>query len=170
VNGARDPVLGVETGSAFAALTRATIDSIGLPKAGQDATGTYWRVDSLRFGDVVVRGLLVRDIAPSDHTIDGILGLGVFANVLLTIDYPAARLTLERGALPSPDQKTVLPTYLVGPFNAVDLSVAGRTMRSVIDTRGSSAFGLTPAAGDSLPFVAPPVVVGRAGGAAIPMT
>ena len=162
--------LGIETGAAFAALTRATLDSLQLKSNHSDEVGEIYTLPSVEMGECVVRGLEVRDAAPVDRSIDGFLGLGVFPSLLLTIDYPGSRLVLERGTLPAPDGQSVFATTRVGPFFAVALDVAGRRLPAVIDTRGSSAFGFTPAVGESLRFVAPPVLVGQARGAAIPLT
>ena len=162
--------MGIETGAAFIGLTRAALDSLRRSPSRVDAAGNIYALDSLGVAGVMFRGLEVRDAAPADPRIDGFLGLGAFESLLLTIDYPGQRVVLEHGGLPAPDGRTVLATQRVGPFFAVEVDLAGRRLPAVIDTRGSSAFGVTPAVGESLRFRAPPVVVGQARGAAIPVT
>jgi serine protease Do len=162
--------LGVETGAAFAALTKSTIDSLHLAPVRTDDMSPIYALDSLALGPARVLGLPVRDVAPADPAIDGILGLGVFESLLLTVDYPAERVILERGTLPAPNGASVLATSRVGPFFAVQLDAAGTPVTAVIDTRSSGSFGFTPAGAGHLRFAAPPVVAGQARGAAIPVT
>jgi hypothetical protein len=162
--------LGIETGAAFVGLTRATLDSLHVTPVRHDESGEVDSLGTLTVGGATFRGVLARDVAPVDPRIDGFLGLGAFESVLLTIDYPARRVLLERGTLPAPDGRGVFAATRIGPFFAVALDMAGRRIDAVIDTRGSSAFGVTPAIGDSLRFNAPPVLIGQARGAAIPLS
>ncbi len=162
--------LGIETGAAFVALTRVALDSLHLQPSRHDEAGDVYAVSAITTGGATFRGVEVRDAAPVDTRIDGFLGLGAFQDLLLTLDYPHERVVLERGALPAPDGQHVFAAAHAGPFVALDLDVAGRSVRAVLDTRGASAFGVTPDAGAALSFAAPPVVVGQARGAAIPVT
>lgn len=56
--------------------------------------------------------LLVRDLPQrpdgSGPEIDGVLGIGLFQDHLLTLDYPARRVRIEKGELPPADGREVL--------------------------------------------------------------
>ncbi len=98
---------------------------------------------------------------------DGLLGLNAFADLLVTLDYPAATLRLANGSLPEADGREVLRLTRAGPFWSVELDLAGRQVPAILDTQASSAFAVTPAVAESLPFADPPAVVGRARGPSI---
>ena len=94
----------------------------------------------------------------------------MYQDLLLTIDYPNARLELSRDSLPTSNGGTILPLERIDDFWGVPLSIAGHDAVAVLDTRSVTAFSVSPGSADSLPFEAPPVVIGRAGGAGIATT
>lgn len=97
----------------------ALVSELGLPVIGdaRAADGTLKntrrvdlvRIDSLRVGDATFRGLVAASVAmkrpppapdaPPPIERQGILGFGLFQDVLLTIDYPNSQLVIRRGAL-----------------------------------------------------------------------
>jgi hypothetical protein len=64
--------------------------------------------------------------------LDGVAGLGLFGGALVTIDYGKATLTVEPGALPEPDGRTIFAYE--GPLPVLKLSVEGRTLDAHLDT------------------------------------
>lgn len=74
---------------------------------------------------------------PDAHR-DGTLGIAVFRDVLLTLDYPHDRLGISDGALPPPNGHDIIP-YTTGS-NADDntptvkIQLAGQTMSAQLDT------------------------------------
>ncbi len=98
---------------------------------------------------------------------DGLLGLNAFADLLVTLDYPAATLRMATGSLPEADGREVLRLTRAGPFWSVELDLAGQQVAAILDTQASSAFAVTQAVAESLPFADPPPVVGRARGPSI---
>jgi hypothetical protein len=102
--------------------------------------------------------------------VDGILGLPAYHDLLLTLDYPRRRVRFERDSLATPDGVTILPLSHVGPFWAIPVTYAGHELRTIIDTRSETAFGLDPSVEAMLPWKSPPVIAGQVGGAGIPTT
>jgi len=149
---------GIETGARFVALAPRVAERLRL--AGEE----------FRLRDIVIGGATFVDLPAArarfaDERIDGILGLSLYEDLLLTVDFPARKLRFERGSLSPGDG---LPLTRAGPFWAVPVEVAGKKLRAILDTRGSGTLGVTPRVAEQLSFAAPPVVVGTARGAAIP--
>jgi predicted aspartyl protease len=166
VNGRGPLRLLVETGSPITILTLRAARRIGLaPDSGMNRR--LVRLDSVDVGQARLTGFnaLVFDRLPGP--VDGLLGLNAFADLLLTIDYPAGVLRLSNDSLPAPDGREVLRASRAGPFWSVELEVAGRRMPAVLDTQASSGFAVTPVMADSLRFATPPAVVGRARGPSV---
>jgi hypothetical protein len=118
-------------------------------------------------GEALVRGLEVgRNDAFARLGVDGVLGLDAYKDLLLTVDYPRARMVLSRGALPAPDGREVLRAVPVGPYVGVELTVGEVREVGVIDTQGGVGFQALPevaarfAFGDSLRVVGRAVVGG----------
>lgn len=143
---------------------------------GGDGTGRpgrampVYRLDSLELAGLRAEGVRVlsRDynppaaVAARGGRIDGILGIDLFAELLLTIDYPAQRLRLERGALPEPDGREVLALEPNSPVPAFTIELAGTTQHAYIDTGAMGPASLPGALADALPLLGEPRVVGRA--------
>jgi hypothetical protein len=148
---------GIETGARFVALAPRVAEKLGL--AGEE----------FRLREIVIGGATFLDLPAArarfaDERIDGILGLPLYQDLLLTLDFPAAKVRFERGSLPPADS---LPLTRAGPFWAVPVDVGGKKLRAILDTRGSGTLGVTPTLSEQLSFAAPPVAVGTARGAAI---
>jgi hypothetical protein len=155
--------LAVETGSPNVRITSAAVRDLGLREAGMEHGDPVFRLDSLRIGGILVRGLAVaRGDEVARLGVDGVLGLDAYADYLLTLDYPGARLALSRDTLPEPDGREVLRAVRVGPFVGVALDVGGIEELGVVDTQGGIGFQAVPEVADRLVFESPLQVVGRA--------
>jgi hypothetical protein len=119
-------------------------------------------VDSLRIGDVVFRGQPMI-VAPDFLTgVDGLLGLPLYSQLLLTVDYPARRVELARGSLPPLDGREVLPMLDLNRLTGIAIAIGGKRFDGLIDTQGGTDIQAPPEVGAVISFVAPPVVVGQA--------
>jgi len=154
---------GIETGARFVAIAPRIAEQTGLE-------GETFRVKEIAIGDAKFLDLPAARARFADDRIDGILGLPLYEDLLLTVDFPGKKVRFERGALPAADGKTLLPMTRAGPFWAVPIQVANTPFQAILDTRGSGTLGVSPAIGGTLAFAAPPVVVGVGRGAAIPET
>lgn len=123
------------------------------------------KLDEVRLGDAIFKGLA----APSrdynrgrpDH-IDGILGINLFQDHLLTLDYPAKELRLAPGELPEADGNTILNLAEGQAVPALEIEVAGQKILCHIDSGNMGGLILPTALAEKLPLVGEPVVVGRA--------
>jgi predicted aspartyl protease len=76
------------------------------------------------------------------HEVDGILGFPLFANILLTIDYPQQTIFLKKGRLP-PKGKEIFDYDLINHKPYLPIPWKGTTVPALIDT-GSSFFLTMP--------------------------
>lgn len=190
IDGAGPWSLILDTGASVASVAPRVADALHLVRGrfGHDdhgvalggAAGTEVRVrNAVRLGEVRVGALVLRDLDAllldvsgfervAGVRIDGILPITAFHDVLLTLDGPANRVTVERGELPPADGADVLP--LDGralPHVTIDLC---GTPCSVLLDSGSTEFVAVPEArASALRFRSPPVVTGRSGTIAGPV-
>lgn len=178
----RGPVLAVvDTGAAVTVVSRRLAETLGADRVdraeGQgvrDAHGRAVEVAAvvrdlvLGVGGTEFDGLdaVVLDLAASrehlDPAVDAILGIGVFADVVLTLDYPGRRLRLEAASLPSVDGRDVLALrWLPGNLPAVDASVASGTHRLLVDSGSSFALTVPPGAASAFAVAPGSVRSGR---------
>ena len=162
VNGRGPYVFAIETGAPVIVLTDKLAADLHLATSAAPSSGhELIRLDSLRVGDLVLRDVPAATGPEYLPGVDGLLGLTAYADLVLTIDYPARRVAFARRALPAPNGRDVLPTVALGPFIGVTFDVGNRHQPAVLDTQSSSAIDCAPDVADSLRFVSAPVVTGR---------
>lgn len=141
---------------------------------GVESTIDLVRVPQLRIGELTITNvdLAVRDLAalPFPVPISGVLGLELFAEGLLTLDYPARRVAFAPGRLEPADGRERLAT-LPGPVPAIELDLGAERFAAHLDS-GNSVPGLSlpPELAARLDYLAPPAPSGRraqAGGQAL---
>lgn len=119
-------------------------------------------VGSLRFTDVTAGSRNYRK-SPRPLNIDGILGLSVLEEYLVTLDYPAKLLRLEKGELPRADGAEILDYKSKGGIPLLELTVGDRKIDAHLDSGNMvGAFVLPTAFTETLTRASEPVVVGRA--------
>ena len=169
VNGKGPYRFGIETGAPFVAIRERVAGNLRLHAVASGEVPLYVldsiSLPGLAFAHVPAIGTPFRD-----PNIDGVLGLNAFDALLLTLDYPSRRVTLARGALPPADGKTILPAERVAFGYGIALDIAGYKTDAFIDTRSETTLSLSPAMARRVPFEAPPVVTGKAAGAAFAPT
>jgi hypothetical protein len=153
----------VETGSNAIDLSQRLIDSLHLQRSGGSDSAPTYHLDRIAIGEARFEDMTVSVAPAAVGSVDGVLGLPFFANVLLTIDYPEQRLRLDRDSLPDSDGQDVLPIRR-GLFWELPISIAGRDTIAILDTQNSGTIGMPPALADLLPFDGGLAVVGRARG------
>ena len=110
------------------------------------------QVESLYMGSAEFRGFaaLVMEVGQLSDAlgthIDGVLGLPLFADCLLTLDYPSGLVWLTRGELDPVDQREVLALNSDG-VGEIDAPLGDRTVTFKIDSGFSREIGL-PTPGD----------------------
>jgi hypothetical protein len=163
VNGRGPYTFLIETGARLVGVSPEIADSLHLRRiGGPDDYPEYW-VDEITLGAAAFRKLPASAFSLSMKGIDGVLGLPLYQDVLLTLDYPHGKLRLERGQLPEPDQREVLPLSRVGDFWGLPFAIGGRQLVGVLDTQAPNGLGLAPSTAAQLPFHGELEVIGKAG-------
>ena len=140
---------------------------------GSDGTGRPGRqMDMHQLSSIEFAGMKFEDVrvlsrdyntrgAPVRGLIDGILGFGLFKDVLVTIDYSNRKLIVEKGSLPEPDGKTVLSTNQ-NNVPGIELSIAGNKHSAHLDTGAMGWISVSNEVAETLKFVDEPVTIGQA--------
>lgn len=117
--------------------------------SGQTQTRKSYRVDSLELGGVKFTGLQMGELSQlpgREGELDGIIGVHLFGNHLLTLDYANKRMALSRESLP----ETAI-SYAAGPGPiSLPLTIGAETLPTHLDTGNSVA-----------PFIVPKAVADR---------
>ncbi|MFN0136392.1 MAG: aspartyl protease family protein [Phycisphaerae bacterium] len=146
-----------------------TSDSVG--PLGQERQMNRYRLDTLSIGKLAFTGLVMsgRDYnaefkSPGLRPIHGILGFHLFSEYLLTIDYPARKITIAKGELPKPDGKHIVPLVSDDEDPEIEIRLGEQTITALLDT-GAQGYVLVPGSlAEKLKFAAAPVVRGRENG------
>ncbi|MCC6578828.1 MAG: aspartyl protease family protein [Phycisphaeraceae bacterium] len=131
---------GAVTGSTFVQSANGAVTSV-----------QYVRIDALKVGDAVFEQLdakvlkLPSAYRDSDLAIDGLLGLRVFHDMLLTVDYPARRLILDpAGELNPADPQVIRFQLQDGQHLLLPAAIGDQPLRLMLDTGTSMGLLLLP--------------------------
>jgi CubicO group peptidase (beta-lactamase class C family) len=97
---------------------------------------------------------------PDGSTADGILGFGLFAECLLTLDYPGAAVRIARGEVAAGADAVAFTLDRGVP--TIPITVAGRAFDAHVDSGFRGGLSLPESASARLPLAGPLAVVGRA--------
>jgi hypothetical protein len=177
VNGRGPYRLGVDTGAAgYLRVSPALAEALGLQPVGEARAGDpsgrnpiripIYQVESLSFGGLTFTGISTTplpQLGPRTPQVDGIIGIGFFEHLLLTIDYGALRLSAGPGALPPANGRDVVEITFDRGLISVPLRI-GETRHDVHLDTGNTAqpLFLSAAAAAALPTRGEPRIVGRA--------
>jgi hypothetical protein len=178
VNGKGPFVFGIDTGAQGGArIDSSLLEKLALKPSGQvqatDGSGRNPQmaemvtlesveIGGLRFADVTAGSRNYRK-SPRPLNVDGILGLSVFAEYLVTLDFPAKVLRIEKGELPKADGAEILDYKSKGGIPLLELSVGSTKIDAHLDSGNAiGAFVLPTAFAEKLTRASEPVVVGRA--------
>src|SRR2546423_928093 len=119
-------------------------------------------IGSLRLTDITVAARDYKN-SPRPLKVDGVLGLNLFADYLVTLDFPAKKLRFDKGELPQSDGAEVLDYKNEAGIAEVELSVGDKKIKAHLDTGNAiGAFVFPTAFAETLNFAGEPRVVGRA--------
>ena len=104
------------------------------------------RIGGAYFGDMVVGA------KEWDEEIDGIIGFNVFANCLLTMDYPKQQLILRHGELPPANGKDVFTYGLDKRSPTLEIVVGTERLNIIVDTGARQALIVTNAIASKFKF------------------
>ena len=95
--------------------------------------------------------------------VDGILGFSLFRDYLLTLDYPAMQLRLQRGALPAANGADILNFEIENRIPVIEVAIGSIRVRAHIDSGNFVAgFILPEEIIEQLQLLSQPVLVGSA--------
>jgi len=127
-----------------------------------------YRLDSLKLGPIEFVGVRVisrdynRHGAAAHGHIDGVLGMGLFEQFLLTIDYPASALSIATGALPKPNGKDILPLVPDAPVPSIQVLLSDNSYEARLDTGAMGGISVSAEIASRLKFIDEPKQVGEA--------
>lgn len=174
VNGQGPYRFGIDTGAAGGArISRSLADKLGLPVVGEamagDPSGKSRRaipiveIGRLAVGDAVFSKVQGGASDFGALGIDGLLGIGLFSESLLTLDYPHRRVRIERGELPPADGKKTLSFEAQQGIPTVSLRLGEVEAKAHIDSGNTREEIVVPAfLASRLKLAAEPVLIGKA--------
>ncbi len=165
INGSGPYRFVVDWGANIFAASPELASKLNLPILGVDSMGNQnAQVTSLAIGDAEFRDLtVVLDPFFSQMDEDGVLGRNIYANLLITLDYPAQRIILEQGSLPAPNGQDLLayqPSEGGAPMLPVEIE--GQRFPVVLDTGAARGLILPAAKAAQFSFMVGPIPGGTA--------
>ncbi|MGH9369032.1 MAG: retropepsin-like aspartic protease [Thermoanaerobaculia bacterium] len=167
----------LDTGAAGTVLGADLVKELELPVVGQVRIGDpinpraiaakQVRIDRLAVGGATFSGMVATSMENSgfqEHLgARGVLGMPVFAELLLTLDFGRSEVRVGRGELPVPDGKQVI-SYHAGHGGTirVPITVGSIALAADLDSGSPRGLSLPSAYMDELPLEGKPVEVGRA--------
>jgi len=176
INGKGPYSLFLDTGAGGTFLDQTLSDELRLPstgtmKIGDPADPNALEVKRDQIGEMRIGGAAFKNFicVASDRSglykpgaPRGVIGIPVFHDVLVTIDYPNKQLVLERGSLPVADDKRVLNMkHEPGGIYSVAISVNGARMDAHVDTGSAGAITMPAELMDKMALRSKPVERGR---------
>ena len=176
INGSGPFKFFLDTGAHDAVLNPDLVDDLKLPVTGSRRIGDpaepegisarTLRIDRLTIGGASFSGVTAvtwegaGNFTPEG--VKGVLGLSLFADLLLTIDYPKRELRIARGELSASEPGVV--AYEAGPHGMVrvPITVGSVSIDADLDTGSPASVSLPKKYADQLPLESAPVQVGRA--------
>ena len=167
LNGAGPYRFVVDWGANLFAMSPQLAVDLGLPILGLDSMGNpNARVDALSIGAAQFHDLTAAlDPFFSQTEEDGVLGRNVYEALLLTLDYPAQLVRLEKGELPQADEKSIFaytPSEGGAPMLAMHLQE--QSFLAVLDTGAARGLILPASKAGEFSFFSGPVSAGEAVG------
>ncbi|MCI0352615.1 MAG: retroviral-like aspartic protease family protein, partial [Acidobacteriales bacterium] len=175
VNGQGPFLFAIDTGASGMArvdsslAAKLKLQTVGKMRAG-DPSGRTTTLDVVMLDSIALGGIQFNNLkaptrdynrSPRLPKIDGVLGFDLFREYLLTLDFPAKRVQLQRGELPQADGAEVLGYESPNGIPVVELGVGSLKVKAHIDTGNSiGGFILPESLVNKLTLASQPVVVG----------
>lgn len=167
----------LDTGAAATVLDQKLADELKLPADGitkigdpSDPVGISAnrdRIDTLEVGGATFsevigvswdRSPLYKEGAPR-----GVLGMPLFKDLLLTVDYPKKQIIVSRGSLPKANKNDVLDyTFSERGLFGIPVKIGSEDMIATLDTGSPGGISFPSEYMEKLPLVDKPKEIGRA--------
>lgn len=141
----------VDSAANVTLLQMRVADELALPVLRPGTSSKLVAVKSMKIGDAQFEDLVVGARA-WDEDIDGVLGFNVFADCLLTMDYPKQRLIMRTGTLPPANGKDIFTYGLDNRSPTLAIDLGGERLNLLIDTGARQSVIVTEAIAAKLSF------------------
>jgi CubicO group peptidase (beta-lactamase class C family) len=137
--------------------------AVGDPSGKNQQTRRLLHADSVDVGPAHFGGVEIgeRPSAMRDGA-DGVIGLSLFASLLVTFDYPHGQFLVNMGSLPAPDGARVHAYTNDHGVPTIEIDVAGQKVKTDLDSGSPAEVSLQLAVAKSLTLAEEPRVVGHA--------
>jgi hypothetical protein len=178
VNGKGPFLFAIDTGAEGGPrLDSSLMEKLGLKSSGQISDGdpsgrSPQMAQTVQLDSIEVGGLGFSGVAgttknyknsPRPLAADGIIGLGLFPDYLVTLDFPAKVLRIARGELPKADGAEILDYQTEHGVPSVDLAVGNTKIKAHLDSGNRIGEFVFPTSFvEKLTQISKPLVVGRA--------
>ncbi len=167
----------LDTGAGGTILDQKLADELKLPTDGQTKIGdpadpqgitaNRNRIDTLEVGGAVFQDVIGvswdRSAIYKDGSPRGVLGMPLFADLLLTVDYPKSRVIIGNGSLPEANGKDVIQyQYSEEHLFGIPLKVGEKNMVATLDTGSPGGLSFPSEYMEKLPLDGKPTEVGKA--------
>lgn len=163
--GTKDPInIIVDTGAGVNVIDRGIAEELGLQKVGEmevlsggvePVAANIVVVPLMRVGDLTIQNaefITLELDAMSLGQFQGVLGMTLFREALLTFDPQNDRITISKGELSAGDPGVVSYHSTLGSGFKIDVEVAGQQITMILDTGSPSSFTFPLALSESLPL------------------
>jgi hypothetical protein len=138
----------------------------GRPGAAAPVRATVTRIDKLELGQAEISGVFavstdMASVWTGKHLPQGLLNAASFPGLLVTLDYPAKRIELQRGELPAVDGRTIFAWDAEGTLPSTPLALNGLKLEVALNLGLASGIDLPEKYSDRLRLTSEPAAVPR---------
>ena len=178
VNGKGPFLFLIDTGAqGMARADSSLVQQLGLSVAGQTTSSDSSAKTQASLSEVRLETLSIANIQFHDVTalsrnyntasylphIDGILGFDLFANYLLTLDYPNKRVRIKRGELPKPDGAQILNFEMIEGNPYIEIGIGNLKAKALVDSGNIRGIDLPSSLVRKLSLTSFPRLIGKGG-------
>lgn len=127
-------------------LGLSAVRRVPISNAGATADYDVVRLASLGVGNARFEGIdAISDDIRAGFGVDGLLGYGLFRDLVVTIDFAKSELRLDRGRLPRPDGRSVFALGTDDGVPSILVSLAGMPLEADVNLEVPAPIALLPA-------------------------
>lgn len=141
----------VDSGANVTLLQMRVADELNLPVLRPGDTSKLVAVRSVKIGGAHFEDVVVGARA-WDEAIDGVIGFNLFADLLLTMDYPNQQVILRRGELPATNGKDVFTYGLDNRSPTLEITIGNERLNMLVDTGARQALVIPNSIASKLKF------------------
>jgi predicted aspartyl protease len=138
LNGKGPYKLLVDSAANVTLLQMRVADELQLPVQRPGEQSKLLALSSMRIGDAHFEDVVIGARAWNED-IDGVIGFNLFADLLLTMDYPKQQLILRSGELPAANGKDIFKYGLDNRSPTLEIMIGGERLNILVDTGARQA-------------------------------